>query len=69
MSEIVQLANKSKSNNKIIILDCCFSGKMGEGIHWNQRSVLGEGVTIMTASNRDEYAVEDRNFHGISPNY
>lgn len=67
MSEIVQLANKSKSNNKIIILDCCFSGKMGEaGFTGTKDSVLGEGVTIMTASNRDEYAVEDRiTGHGI----
>lgn len=67
MSEIVQLANKSKSKNKIIILDCCFSGKMGDaGFTDTKDSVLGEGVTIMTASNRDEYAVEDRiTGHGI----
>lgn len=67
MSDILQLANRSKSKNKIIILDCCFSGKMGDaGFSDTHDSVLGNGVTIMTASNRDEYAMEDRiTGHGI----
>ena len=29
MNEILRLANTSKSRNKIIILDCCYSGKLG----------------------------------------
>lgn len=67
MTDILRLANESKSKNKIIILDCCFSGKMGEaGFTDTTDSVVGEGVTIMTASNRDESAVEDRiTGHGI----
>lgn len=67
MTEILRLANGSKSKNKIIILDCCFSGKMGEaGFTDTTESVVGQGVTIMTASNRDEYAVEDRiTGHGV----
>lgn len=67
MTDILRLANKSKSKNKIIILDCCFSGKMGEaGFTDTTDSVVGQGVTIMTASNRDEHAVEDRIAgHGI----
>ena len=31
MSEVLEYANKSKSRNKIIILDCCYSGQFGEG--------------------------------------
>ena len=36
--------------NKVIILDCCFAGHMGESILVNNHSILGEGVTIMAAS-------------------
>jgi Uncharacterized protein containing caspase domain len=59
MSEILGYANKSKCKNKIIILDCCYSGKFGESpFVQSSESTLGEGVTIMTASSRDEVAVE-----------
>lgn len=66
MDEILSLANKSKSKNKIIILDCCFSGKFGEsGVTNSNESVLANGVTIITASNRDEYASEISGYDGI----
>lgn len=59
MSEILSIANKSKSKNKIIILDCCFSGKFGENnITNSNESILASGFTIITASNRDEYSME-----------
>lgn len=60
MSEVLGYANKSKCKNKIIILDCCYSGKFGESpVTQSNESTLGEGVTIMTASNRDEVASEN----------
>ncbi len=67
MNDILAMANKSKSKNKVIILDCCFSGKFGEiGTINSTESVLGNGVTIMTASNRDEYSIEDSiTGHGV----
>lgn len=59
MSELLAMANNSKCKNKIIILDCCFSGKLGENpITQSNESTLGEGVTIMAASSRDEAATE-----------
>ena len=59
MSEVLGYANKSKCKNKIIILDCCYSGKFGESpVIKSNESTLGEGVTIMTASSRDEVAME-----------
>ena len=60
MSEVLGYANNSKCKNKIIILDCCFSGKFGEvqAIQSNE-SLLGEGVTIMTASSSNEPAMEN----------
>lgn len=66
MSDILSMANKSKSKNKIIILDCCFSGKFGENSIINSNeSVLASGVTIITASNRDEYSMEVPGGDGI----
>lgn len=61
MDEVLKYANKSKSKNKIIILDCCFSGKFGElSVSKGSESVLGEGVTIMTSSSKDEVSVESK---------
>lgn len=60
MTEILAMANRSKSKNKVIILDCCFSGKLGDlGLSESTEAYLGSGVTIMTASDRDEFASED----------
>lgn len=66
MTEILALANKSKSKNKIIILDCCFSGKFGElGVTESTDSILSNGVTIITACNREEYSMEMSGDDGI----
>lgn len=59
MTDVLALANKSKSKNKIIILDCCFSGMFGQSqITQSNESILGEGITIMTASDKDEVSTE-----------
>lgn len=66
MTDILSLANNSKSKNKIIILDCCFSGRFGEaGVINSGETILGNGVTIITASNRDEYSMELSGDDGI----
>ena len=59
MNDILQIANASKSRNKIIILDCCYSGKLGDFSDNSPNANIGKGVTILTASNRDEVAIED----------
>lgn len=59
MTDVLGFANNSKCKNKIIILDCCFSGKFGEiSVTQGNESILGEGITIMTASSRDEVSME-----------
>ncbi|MEG9207192.1 caspase family protein [Lactococcus lactis] len=59
MTYLLGKVNESKCKNKIIILDCCYSGRMGESaVIQSDQSILGEGITIMTASTRDEAAVE-----------
>lgn len=68
MTEILNLANKSKIRNKIIILDCCNSGRIGSPeISDDNSSFLNEGLTILTASKADEESVEI-NGHGVFTN-
>lgn len=59
MDEILCLANNSKIKNKIIILDCCHSGKFGSSeLIKNGNSIINKGVTILTASKESESAIE-----------
>lgn len=59
MDEILSIANQSKSKNKIIILDCCYSGALGspKSIGGNCAHIA-EGVSILTASRDNETSVE-----------
>lgn len=59
LSDILLLANKSKANNKVIILDSCQSGIAGTPPTGEQLATLAEGVTILTASTEDQYATEE----------
>lgn len=66
MTDVLDLANSSRCRNKVIILDCCFSGQMGESLLVNNSSVLGEGVTIMAASRPWQSSMEDADIqHGV----
>ena len=66
MNDILQWANNSKCKNKIIILDCCFSGQMGESLLAKNTSILGEGLTIMAASRSWQTSMEDPDVeHGV----
>lgn len=66
MEDVLNLANNSPCKNKVIILDCCFSGKMGESLLLNNNSVLGDGVTIIAASQPWQTSLEDLNIqHGV----
>jgi len=67
MSEILEEANKSKFNYKVIILDCCHAGFMGNHGIIGDTSVLGNGVVILTASKKDETSLEV-NGHGVFTN-
>lgn len=58
LSEVCSLANKSKARNKIIMLDSCHSGIAGDP-PTAQAAELTEGLTILTASTKDQYASED----------
>lgn len=59
LSEVVTLANKSKTRNKIIVLDSCHSGIVSANPLATQTSELSEGLTILTASTAEQYATEE----------
>lgn len=64
MGDVIHYANSSNSKNKIIILDCCHSGSIGNLQINEQISVIGNGVTILTASRNNETAMEISG-HGV----
>lgn len=64
MDDILNIANNSSINNKIIILDCCFAGSMGNFTGDGTHSNLKDGVTILTSSKKDEPSVEIEG-HGV----
>jgi Caspase domain len=58
LDELLNLANASKAKNKILILDSCYSGVAGTPKSLGDRALLSEGMTILTASSKDQYAQE-----------
>lgn len=64
LAEILTLANKAPAKNKIIILDSCHSGIAGTPPGAGELASLAEGVTVLTASTKEQYASE-QNGHGV----
>jgi hypothetical protein len=58
MNDILFMANKSPATNRIIILDCCHSGGFGKDPLNKDIVSITEGVTILSASAPDQYALE-----------
>ena len=67
MEELLDIVNKSKAKNKVVILDCCFSGQFGNLPHMGNKAVLTEGTTILTASSSTQVAKEI-DCHGVFTN-
>jgi hypothetical protein len=59
MMEVIDLANQSKADEVVILLDCCHSGHLGNvPVIDNTKVVLREGVSILTASRGAQVSVE-----------
>jgi len=59
MADILKWANDSSAAEVSIFLDCCFSGALGNlPAVDNMKSLLREGVSILTASRGDQPSVE-----------
>jgi hypothetical protein len=63
LCEVLNIANDSPAKNKIIVLDSCHAGIAGTPAG-QETAALAEGMTILTASTKDQYATES-NGHGI----
>jgi hypothetical protein len=59
LAEILTLANESPATNKIIVLDSCHSGIAGTPPTAGQLATLSDGLTVLTASTKDQYATEE----------
>lgn len=59
LSEVMILANRSKARNKIIMLDSCYSGVLGNHPVHGHIAEISEGMTILTASTKGQYAAEE----------
>jgi uncharacterized caspase-like protein len=58
LSEVMTLANASKARNKVIILDSCHSGVVGNNALAKGLAEICDGLTILTASTEDQYSYE-----------
>ena len=69
MTEILGFANNSPVKNKIIILDCCYSGNMGTpNTTGSNTAQLSEGLTVLTASRGSQAAMEEQGSGGVFTN-
>lgn len=68
MDKILNFANASKAQQRIIILDCCYAGAIGENY---QTAFIESGVTVMASCSSREVSVEgeDRVQHGLFTQY
>lgn len=58
LSEVMSLANGSNAKNKVIILDSCHGGVAGSNALSANVAEISDGVTILTASTAEQYAME-----------
>lgn len=58
LHEIIAIASGSQAKNKIIVLDSCHAGIAGQLANM-PAAVLSEGMTILTASTAEQYALEE----------
>lgn len=64
LDTVMDIVGRSKAQNKVVILDSCFSGDIANKSEMKNYSVLHDGTTILAACGRDEYASE-KNEHGV----
>lgn len=58
LADVLTYANESKISNKVILLDSCHSGVAGAKNAGKGLAELSEGLTILTASTAEQYALE-----------
>ena len=58
LQELMTLANSSRAKNKVIMLDSCHSGVTGNNAITQNLAEISDGMTILTASTAEQYALE-----------
>ena len=58
LAEVMTFANKSQAKNKMIVLDSCHSGIAGDSPIHDKFAEVAEGMTILSASGANQYALE-----------
>ena len=58
LSSVMTFARDSRAKNKVIILDSCFSGVLGNRSSMQGFAEISDGMTILTASTEEQYAAE-----------
>ena len=58
LADVMTLAGKSAAKNKVVILDSCHSGVVGSRPESQAITEIREGMTILTASTAEQYAME-----------
>jgi hypothetical protein len=58
LAELMTLASGSRAKNKVIILDSCHSGIAGNRPTAQGVAEIKEGMTVLTASTAEQYAME-----------
>lgn len=59
LAEIMTMANQSKIQNRVLVLDSCHSGVAGGCALQQNVAEISDGVTILTASTAHQYATEE----------
>lgn len=58
LADVMSFASQSPAKNKVILIDSCHSGVTGSSSVSTQVAEIKEGVTILTASTAEQYAME-----------
>ncbi len=64
LNDIMGIVADSHAQNKIVILDSCFSGQAGKIKEMQNYSVLQNGTTILAACDENQYSSE-KDGHGV----
>ena len=64
LNDIMMYVSNSKAQNKVIILDSCFSGAIANSTEMKNYSILHNGTTLLAACGDSEYSTEE-NGHGV----
>lgn len=58
LAEVMSAATRSRAQNKVVILDSCYSGITGSSTIEPNVALVSDGMTILTASTAEQYAME-----------